>query len=162
MLQDTWLFKGTIKDNIKYAKLDATDDDVIEAATLAKAHDFIMKLKDGYNTVIDDDDGLSTGEKQLICIARLMINLPKVLILDEATSNIDTRTEVNIQKAFNIMMDGRTSIVIAHRLSTIRHCDRILVLDGGRIVEDGTYEQLIEKNGLFAELVERQRIGEKI
>lgn len=152
VLQDTWLFKGTIKDNIKYAKLDATDDEVIEAATLAKAHDFIMKLKDGYNTVIDDDDGLSTGEKQLICIARLMINLPKVLILDEATSNIDTRTEVNIQKAFNIMMDGRTSIVIAHRLSTIRHADLIIVMKDGRIVETGNHEELIKKNGYYNEL----------
>lgn len=152
VLQDTWLFKGTIKDNIKYAKLDATDDEVIEAATLAKAHDFIMKLKDGYNTIIDDDDGLSTGEKQLICIARLMVNLPKVLILDEATSNIDTRTEVNIQKAFNIMMDGRTSIVIAHRLSTIRHADLIIVMKDGRIIESGSHEELIRKNGYYNEL----------
>ena len=152
VLQDTWLFKGTIKDNIKYAKEDATDDDVLEAATLAKAHDFIMKLKDGYNTVIDDDDGLSTGEKQLICIARLMINLPKVLILDEATSNIDTRTEVRIQKAFNIMMDGRTSIVIAHRLSTIRHADLIIVMKDGAIVETGNHEELIKKNGYYSEL----------
>ncbi|MCQ2792297.1 MAG: ABC transporter ATP-binding protein/permease [Bacilli bacterium] len=152
VLQDTWLFKGTIKDNIKYAKLDATDDEVIETATLAKAHDFIMKLKDGYNTIIDDDDGLSTGEKQLICIARLMINLPKVLILDEATSNIDTRTEVNIQKAFNIMMDGRTSIVIAHRLSTIRHADLIIVMKDGKIIETGNHEELIKKHGYYNEL----------
>ena len=156
VLQDTWLFKGTIKDNIKYAKEDATDDDVLEAATLAKAHDFITKLKDGYDTVIDDDDGLSTGEKQLICIARLMINLPKVLILDEATSNIDTRTEVNIQKAFNIMMDGRTSIVIAHRLSTIRHADLIIVMKDGEIVETGNHEELIKNNGKYAELYNMQ------
>lgn len=152
VLQDTWLFKGTVRDNIRYAKPDAKEDEVIEAATLAKAHDFIMKLKDGYDTIIDDDDGLSTGEKQLICIARLMINLPKVLILDEATSNIDTRTEVNIQKAFNIMMDGRTSIVIAHRLSTIRHADVILVMKDGKIIESGNHEELIKKGGYYNEL----------
>lgn len=152
VLQDTWLFKGTVRDNIRYAKLDATDDEVEVAAIASNAHDFIMKLPKGYDTIIDDDDGISIGQKQLICIARLMLVLPKVLILDEATSNIDTRTEVNIQKAFKTLMDGRTSIVIAHRLSTIRHSDLILVMRNGEIIERGNHEELIKLGGFYKKL----------
>lgn len=152
VLQDTWLFKGTVRENIRYAKDGASDDEVEVAAIAANAHDFISKLPNGYDTVIDDDDGISTGQKQLICIARLMLVLPQILILDEATSNIDTRTEVNIQKAFNTLMDNRTSIVIAHRLSTIRHADLILVMKDGKIIERGNHDELIKQNGFYKEL----------
>ncbi|MCQ2752941.1 MAG: ABC transporter ATP-binding protein/permease [Bacilli bacterium] len=152
VLQDTWLFKGTVLDNIRYAKDGSSDDEVMTAAIAANAHDFIMKLPQGYQTIIDDDEGLSTGQKQLICIARLMLVLPKILILDEATSNIDTRTEVNIQKAFNLLMDNRTSIVIAHRLSTIRHADLIIVMKDGRIIERGNHDELIKAHGYYYEL----------
>lgn len=154
VLQDTWLFKGTVKENIRYSKLDATDDEIETAAIAANAHDFISKLPQGYNTIIDDDEGLSIGQKQLICIARLMLNLPNILILDEATSNIDTRTEVNIQKAFDALMDGRTSLVIAHRLSTIRNADLILVMKDGKIIERGNHDELIKLNGFYKSLYE--------
>lgn len=156
VLQDTWIFKGTIKDNIRYAKLDASDEEIIEASKKAKAHNFIMQMKDGYDTVVSDELGLSNGQKQLICIARLFLSEPNILILDEATSSIDTRTEVLVQEAFNEVMKGKTSIVIAHRLSTIRNADIILVLDKGYIVEQGNHEELLKKKGFYYELYNSQ------
>ena len=156
VLQDTWLFRGTVIDNILYGNKDATRDEVIKAAKKAYAHDFISKLPNGYDTVISDDEGLSLGQKQLLCIARLMLRLPKILILDEATSNIDTRTEVMIQKAFNKMMENRTSFVIAHRLSTIRNADKILVMNEGTIIEQGTHEELLNAKGFYYQLYESQ------
>lgn len=151
VLQDTWLFSGTIRDNIVYGKPDASDEEVIAAAKAANAHGFIKCLPDGYNTSISDaGENLSQGQKQLLTIARVMLADPPILILDEATSNIDTRTEINIQKAFLKMIEGRTSFVIAHRLSTIHGADLILVLDNGNIVESGTHNQLL-KNGCYYE-----------
>lgn len=156
VLQETWLFKGTVFENIAYGKKDATREEVIEAAKKAYADDFILKLPQGYDTVISDDEGVSLGQKQLLCIARLMLRLPHILILDEATSNIDTRTEVMVQKAFQKMMEGRTSFVIAHRLSTIRNADKILVMNQGSIVEQGTHQELIQLNGFYKKLYEAQ------
>lgn len=156
VLQDTWLFKGTVFDNIAYGKKDATLEEVQEAAKNAYADDFIMKLPNGYQTIISDDEGVSLGQKQLLCIARLMLRLPNILILDEATSNIDTRTEVMVQKAFQKMMEGRTSFIIAHRLSTIRNADKILVMKSGMIVEQGTHDELIRDNGFYKQLYESQ------
>jgi ATP-binding cassette subfamily B protein len=156
VLQDTWMFKGTIKENIRYAKGDATDDEVIQAAKEAHADFFIMQMKDGYDTIINDDNGLSEGQKQLLCISRLMLVHPKMLILDEATSNIDTRTELLIQEGFGKMMKGHTSLIIAHRLSTIKNADMILVMDKGVIAEKGTHEELLDKNGLYAKLYNSQ------
>jgi ATP-binding cassette subfamily B protein len=151
VLQDTWLFSGSIRDNIAYSKPDATDEEIIAAAKAADAHGFIKCLPDGYNTLISDaGENLSQGQKQLLTIARVMLVDPPMLILDEATSNIDTRTEMHIQKAFLKMIEGRTSFVIAHRLSTIREADLILVLDNGNIVESGTHDQLL-KNGCYYE-----------
>ena len=156
VLQETWLFKGTVYENIAYAKEDATLEEVKMAAKKAYADDFIEKLPNGYDTVISDDEGVSIGQKQLLCIARLMLRMPQILILDEATSNIDTRTEVMIQKAFNAMMEGRTSFIIAHRLSTIRNADKILVMKDGTIIEQGTHEELLAKNGFYKQLYESQ------
>ncbi|MDE5715840.1 MAG: ABC transporter ATP-binding protein/permease [Anaeroplasmataceae bacterium] len=156
VLQETWLFKGTVYENISYAKEDATLEEVKMAAKKAYADDFIAKLPNGYDTVISDDEGVSIGQKQLLCIARLMLRMPQILILDEATSNIDTRTEVMIQKAFNAMMEGRTSFIIAHRLSTIRNADKILVMKDGTIIEQGTHEELLAKNGFYKQLYESQ------
>lgn len=156
VLQETWLFKGTVFDNIAYAKENATLEEVVEAAKKAYADDFIEKLPNGYQTIISDDEGVSVGQKQLLCIARLMIRLPQILILDEATSNIDTRTEVMIQKAFNKMMEGRTSFIIAHRLSTIRNADKILVMNAGTIIEQGTHEELLNQNGFYKKLYDSQ------
>lgn len=156
VLQETWLFKGTVFENIAYGKADATKAEVIEAAKKAYADDFIQKLPAGYDTVISDDEGVSAGQKQLLCIARLMLRLPKVLILDEATSNIDTRTEVMVQKAFHLMMEGRTSFIIAHRLSTIRSADKILVMKQGSIIEQGTHEELIALDGFYRQLYNSQ------
>lgn len=153
VLQDTWLFSGTVKDNIAYGKEGATEEEVIEAAKAASAHGFIKRLPDGYDTMITEDGGnLSSGQKQLLTIARAMLSNPKVLILDEATSNVDTMTEQRIQRAFLKMMEGRTSFIIAHRLSTIRGADLILVMNNGRIVEQGTHEELLRANGFYAEL----------
>jgi len=152
VLQDTWLFKGTVKENIKYSSPNATDDEIIVAAKSANAYDFIVNLPKGFDTIIDNDEGLSIGQKQLICIARLMLKLPNILILDEATSNIDTRTEVKVQRAFDLLMDGRTSIIIAHRLSTIRHADLIIVMKDGKIIEKGNHEQLLKNNGFYKQL----------
>jgi len=152
VLQDTWVFKGTIKDNIKYGKIDATDEEIIAAAKRANAHFFIKQMKDGYDTYIDDENGLSQGQQQLLCIARLMLKEPEMLILDEATSNIDTRTELLIQDGFTQMMEGHTSIIIAHRLSTIEKADVILVMNQGVIMEKGTHKQLLAKKGFYANL----------
>lgn len=156
VLQETWLFKGTVQDNIAYAKDDATLEEVMEAAKSAYVDDFIEKLPKGYQTIMSDEDGVSVGQKQLLCIARLMLREPKILILDEATSNIDTRTEVMIQQAFQKIMEGKTSFIIAHRLSTIRNADKILVIQNGTIVEQGTHEELILANGFYKKLYESQ------
>lgn len=153
VLQDTWMFKGSVRDNIAYGKPDATDEEVIAAAKAAFAHSFIMRLPQGYDTILSEDGGnISQGQKQLLCIARAMLTKPSILILDEATSSIDTRTEVKIQKAFAEMMKGHTSFVVAHRLSTIREADCILVMRDGKIIEQGTHAELLEKNGFYHEL----------
>ena len=157
VLQDTWLKSGTICDNIAYGKPDATDEEIIRAAKEAHAHSFIKRMPEGYNTVITEDGGnLSQGQKQLLCIARVMLCLPPMLILDEATSSIDTRTEIRIQKAFATMMKGRTSFIVAHRLSTIREADVILVMRDGHIIEQGNHESLLAKNGFYAQLYNSQ------
>lgn len=153
VLQDTWLFEGTIRDNIAYGKPDATEDEIIAAAKAADAHSFIRRLSKGYDTVISDGgDNISEGQRQLLTIARVMLVDPPILILDEATSNIDTRTEIHIQKAFLKMVSGRTSFIIAHRLSTIKEADLILVMDNGNIVERGTHEQLLKNSSEYAKL----------
>ena len=157
VLQDTWLKKGTIRENIAYGKPDATLEEVIEAAKAAHAHSFIRRLPQGYDTVIGEDGGaISQGQKQLLCIARVMLCLPPMLILDEATSSIDTRTEVRIQKAFQRMMEGRTSFIVAHRLSTIQDADVILVMKDGHIIEQGDHQSLLAKGGFYAELYNSQ------
>ena len=158
VLQETWLKAGTIRENIVMGKPDATDEEVIEAAKASHAHSFIRRLPDGYNTVIGEDGGmLSQGQKQLLCITRVMLCLPPMLILDEATSSIDTRTELRIQSAFARMMQGRTSFIVAHRLSTIRNADVILVMRDGKIVEQGTHKELLAKGGFYKELYEAAR-----
>lgn len=160
VLQETWLRQGTIRDNIVMGKPDATDEEVIAAAKAAHSHSFISKLKDGYNTVIDEaGSGLSKGQMQLLCITRVMLLLPPMLILDEATSSIDTRTEIKIQKAFNRLMEGRTSFIVAHRLSTIKEADIILVMKAGSIIEQGNHEELLGKKGFYAELYNSQFVG---
>ena len=157
VLQDTWLFNATIKENIKYGKPNATDAEVIKAAKMAHAHDYIQTLEKGYDTIVSEGgDNLSQGQKQLICIARIMLTKPPMLILDEATSNIDTRTELLIQNAFNTMMEGRTSFVVAHRLSTIINSDLILVMNKGNIIEQGTHKQLLAKKGFYYNLYNSQ------
>ena len=156
VLQDTWIKNGTVRDNIAFGKPDATDEEIIAAAKAARAHSFIKRLKNGYDTVIGDDDGLSEGERQLLCIARVMLMKPPMLILDEATSSIDTRTELKVQDAFNTLMQGRTSFVVAHRLSTIRHADCILVMKDGKVAEQGTHEELLAKNGFYTKLYNSQ------
>ena len=160
VLQDTWLCAGTVRENIAYGKPDATMDEVIAAAKAAHAHSFIRRLPKGYDTVIAEDGGnISQGQKQLLCIARVMLCLPPMLILDEATSSIDTRTEVRIQKAFARMMQGRTSFIVAHRLSTIREADVILVMKDGHIVEQGNHDQLLAQGGFYAKLYNSQFEG---
>ena len=157
VLQDTWLKNGTIKQNIKLGKPDATDEEVIEAAKNAHAHKFIVQLENGYDTVISEDGGnLSQGQKQLLCITRIMLSLPPMLILDEATSSIDTRTEMQIQHAFAKMMEGRTSFIVAHRLSTVKNADLILVMKDGKIIEQGNHEQLIALGGFYNKLYNSQ------
>ena len=157
VLQDTWLFGGTVKDNIKYSKEDATDDEVIEAAKAAHVHHYIKTLPKGYNSMINEESSnISAGQKQLLTIARVILADPKILILDEATSSIDTRTEIQIQAAMDNLMKGRTSFVIAHRLSTIKNSDLILVMNGGDIVEQGTHEELLAKGGFYADLYNSQ------
>ena len=160
VLQDTWLLAGTVRENIAYGKPDATLDEVVAAAKAAHADSFIRRLPDGYDTVIAEDGGnISQGQKQLLCIARVMLCLPPMLILDEATSSIDTRTEVRIQKAFARMMQGRTSFIVAHRLSTIREADVILVMKDGRIVEQGNHDELLAAGGFYAKLYNSQFEG---
>ena len=160
VLQDTWLRAGTVRENIAYGKPDATDEEVIAAAKAAHAHSFIRRLPDGYDTVIAEDGGnISQGQKQLLCIARVMLCLPPMLILDEATSSIDTRTEVRIQAAFARMMQGRTSFIVAHRLSTIREADVILVMRDGHIVEQGSHDELLARGGFYAKLYNSQFEG---
>ena len=157
VLQDTWLKRGTIRDNITVGKPDATEEEIIRAAKASHAHSFIKRLPNGYDTVIGEDGGsLSGGQKQLLCITRVMLSLPPMLILDEATSSIDTRTEIRIQKAFATMMEGRTSFIVAHRLSTIQNADVILVMKDGHIIEQGNHEELIAKNGFYAKLYNSQ------
>ena len=160
VLQETWLRSGTIRDNIRMGKPDATEDEVIQAAKAAHAHSFIKRLPNGYDTVITEDGGsLSQGQKQLLCIARVMLCLPPMLILDEATSSIDTRTEMRIQNAFAKMMEGRTSFIVAHRLSTIQEADIILVMKDGNIIEQGNHESLLAKNGFYSTLYHSQFEG---
>lgn len=157
VLQDTWLFKGSIEDNIRYGKLDATREEVVEAAKAAYVHRFVQTLPGGYDMELNEEaSNVSQGQKQLLTIARAILADPKILILDEATSSVDTRTEVRIQKAMDNLMRGRTSFVIAHRLSTIRDADLILVMKDGDIVEQGSHEELLARNGFYADLYNSQ------
>jgi ATP-binding cassette subfamily B protein len=157
VLQDTWLFTGTIMENIRYGKLDATDEEVIEATKTAHVHSFVKHLPDGYNMMLNEEtSNVSQGQKQLLTIARTILADPKILILDEATSSVDTRTEVRIQKAMDNLMKGRTSFIIAHRLSTIRDADLILFMKDGDIVEQGNHQELLAKGGYYADLYNSQ------
>ena len=157
MTQDNFLFTGTIRENIAYGKLDATDDEIIAAAKAVHAHDFITKLPDGYNTKLEErGGGLSVGQKQLLAFARTMVSMPKILILDEATSSIDTKTELLVQDGIEALLKGRTSFVIAHRLSTIQKADRIFVIDNGGIAEQGTAKELMAKRGAYYRLYTAQ------
>ena len=157
VLQDTWLKAGTIRDNLIMGAPDATDEEIIDAAKKAHSHSFIKRLPDGYDTIIGEDGGsLSQGQKQLLCITRLMLCKPPMLILDEATSSIDTRTEIRIQKAFNTLMQGRTTFIVAHRLATIKEADIILVMNNGNIIEQGTHNELLAKKGFYFNLYNSQ------
>lgn len=157
VLQDTWLKHGTVRENIAYGRPDATDEEIIAAAKAAHIHNFIMHLENGYDTVLGDDGGnVSQGQKQLLCIARVMLTHPPMLILDEATSSIDTRTELKIQQAFEMLMKGKTSFIVAHRLSTIKNADLILVMNKGNVIEKGTHDELIEKHGFYYNLYNSQ------
>lgn len=157
VLQETWLKKGTIRENIAYGKPDATEEEIIAAAKSARVHNFIMKTEKGYDTELGEDSGnISQGQKQLLCIARIMLNTPPMLILDEATSSIDTRTEIKIQQAFGNLMKGKTSFIVAHRLSTIKNADVILVMNKGNVIEKGRHEELLEKGGFYANLYNSQ------
>lgn len=162
VLQETWLKEGTIRENLLFANPDATEEEMVQAARTSHAHEFIKRLPNGYDTYIKGDDGsLSQGEKQLLCIARLMLALPPMLILDEATSSIDTRTEMKIQETFQTMMEGRTTFVVAHRLSTIREADVILYMQDGKVLEQGNHQELLEKNGYYAKLYRSQFVCDK-
>jgi len=157
VLQDAWVFSGTIMENLRYGKLNATDDEVIKVAKSAHAHHFIQTLPEGYNMGLNEDtNNISQGQKQLLTIARALLADPKVLILDEATSSVDTRTEVLIQKAMDELMKGRTTFIIAHRLSTIKNADMILVMKDGDIIETGNHKELMKKNGFYANLYNSQ------
>ena len=157
VLQDTWLKTGTVRDNIRMGREDATEEEIVAAAKAAHAHGFIQRLPNGYDTVLTEDGGsLSQGEKQLLCITRVMLSIPPMLILDEATSSIDTRTEQRIQRAFEKLMHGRTSFIVAHRLSTIQNADVILVMNAGNVVEQGTHEEPLQKGGFYAKLYNSQ------
>ena len=155
VLQDTWLKSGTVRENIAFEKPSASPAEIEEAAKAARAHNFIMQLPHGYDTVVSED-GLSQGQKQLLCITRIMLAIPPMLILDEATSSIDTRTEQKIQQAFAKLMDGRTSFIVAHRLSTIKEADLIIVMKDGNIIEQGTHEGLLKAGGFYSELYNSQ------
>jgi ATP-binding cassette subfamily B protein len=160
VLQDTWLFHGTIRDNIGYGCQSATEEDIIQAAKAARAHHFIQTLPDGYDTLLNEEaSNISQGQKQLLTIARAILADPAILILDEATSSVDTRTELNIQKAMGELMKGRTSFVIAHRLSTIRNADLILVMNNGSVIEKGNHQELLAKGGFYADLYNSQFTG---
>ena len=162
VLQDTWLFGGTVKDNIKYGKPEATMSEVIESAKAANVHHFIKTLPNSYDMVINEEStNISAGQKQLLTIARVILTDPKILILDEATSSIDTRTELQIQSAMDNLMKGRTSFIIAHRLSTIKNADLILVMNNGDIVEKGTHEELLKQKGFYADLYNSQFVEEE-
>ena len=157
VLQETWIKGGTVAENISIGKPEATREEIIEAAKKAHAHSFIKRLPKAYDTVLSEDgEGLSQGQKQLLCITRVMLALPEILILDEATSSIDVRTEIRIQKAFNTLMENRTSFIVAHRLSTVMGADIILVMKDGKIIEKGNHSQLMEKNGFYTELFNSQ------
>ena len=156
VLQETWLKNGTVRENLKMGKPEATDEEMIAAAKAAHAHGFIKRMEKGYDTVLGEGGSLSEGQKQLLCIARIMLTQPPMLILDEATSSIDTRTELKISDAFGKLMEGRTSFVVAHRLSTIIHSDCILVMQDGHVVEQGTHKELLAKDGAYAELYNGQ------
>ena len=158
VLQDTWIKNATIRENIALGKPDARDEEIIDAAKRAHSWEFIRRMPEKLDTVINDDN-LSQGQKQLLCITRIMLSLPPMLILDEATSSIDTRTEIQIQEAFASLMEGRTSFIVAHRLSTIRHADQILVMKDGRIIEQGNHDQLIKQNGFYYQLYHSQFAG---
>lgn len=160
VLQDTWIKTASVRDNIAFGKNDATIDEVIQAAKKANAHSFIKRLPNGYDTIIRDDGNLSIGEKQLLCIARIMLCSPTILILDEATSSIDTRTEIKIQEAFDTIMEGKTTFIVAHRISTIQEADVILVMNEGNIIEQGNHNDLLEKNGFYAKLYNSQFVKE--
>ena len=156
VLQETWIFEGTVRENIAYGKQDATEEEIVAAAKAAHCHSFIKRMKDGYDTIISDNDGISQGQKQLLCITRIMLTRPPMLILDEATSSIDTRTEIRIQNAFAKLMEGRTSFIVAHRLSTIQSADVILVMKDGHIIEKGNHEELLAAGGFYKTLYESQ------
>ena len=157
VLQETWIFSGTIKDNIAYGNPNATMEEIVDASKRAGCDDFITKLKDGYDTYITEGgQNISQGQKQLLCIARVMLIKPPMLILDEATSNIDTRTELKIQHAFNELMVGRTTFIVAHRLSTIKNADIILVMNKGNVIEQGSHQELLEKKGFYYHLYNSQ------
>ena len=157
VLQETWLMGGTVKENIALGKPNATDEEIIAAAKASHAHSFIKRLPKGYDTVISEEaGGLSQGQKQLLCISRIMLSIPPMLILDEATSSIDTRTELKIQEAFATLMKGRTSFIVAHRLSTIKEADVILVMNKGNIIEKGSHSELLEKKGFYYNLYNSQ------
>ena len=157
VLQDTWLFRGTVRENIAYGAPNASDEEIIKAAKAAHAHSFIQRLPQGYDTVLSENgDNISEGQRQLLAIARVMLKKPPMLILDEATSNIDTRTEIRIQKAFQKLMEGRTSFIVAHRLSTIQNADVILVMRDGQIVEQGTHQALLAQRGFYYDLYQSQ------
>ncbi len=163
VMQDTWLFHGTIRENIAYGREGATDDEIVAAAKAAYADHFIRTLPDGYDTVLNEEaSNLSQGQKQLLTIARALLADPAILILDEATSSVDTRTELQIQRALHELMKGRTSFVIAHRLSTIRDADLVLVMNEGRIVEQGTHDELLAKGGFYADLYRSQFAGARV
>ena len=162
VLQDSWLFAGKSRDNIAYGKADATDEEIIQASRLANADDFKEKVPDKYDTLLTENgDNLSQGQRQLLCIARIMLTHPPMLILDEATSSIDTRTEMKIQNAFYTIMQGRSSFIVAHRLSTIRECDIILVMKDGNIIEQGSHKALLDMRGFYYNLYNSQFEGSK-